>query len=99
MTTTGVDVATILLGQFPAFGIVDVFSVVGTEDGFALGKFRSRALFDNRYVHKHRIFSVATLLQLKSGAKVGIKKDSRVVGSHESNENQMEIKFLDFAIK
>ena len=70
MTTTGVFVATILLGQFLAFGIVDVFSVVGTEDGFALGKFRSRALFDNGYVHNHRIFSAATLLQLKSGAKL-----------------------------
>lgn len=69
-TTLWVFVATISLGQFLAFGIVDVFSVVGTENGFALGKFRSRALFDNRYVHKHRIFSAATLLQLKSGAKL-----------------------------
>ena len=65
----GILVVTFCLGQFLAFGIVDVFSVAGTENGFALGEFRSRALFDNRYVHKHRIFSAATLLQLKSGCK------------------------------
>jgi hypothetical protein len=43
-------------------------------------------LFDFSYT---RIFSAATLLQLKSGAKFMKKNDFRGVGSHQSNENQV----------